>query len=141
LPWEHVCLWRHYSIMVFYICLSHGLCPPAGLHATVPPTLRLFVSNSLQPYCHFIFSEGCACNVLIGLTFLSVARFSWWLPSYCSCCSLLRPLILSGSLIRCEPVQMYHHHPRSRIPLHPVHHIVYQCHYTVQTLPWGLDLG
>jgi hypothetical protein len=36
----------------------------------------------------------------------------------------VRQFVLSGSLTRCEPVQVYHH-PQSRVLLDPVHHIVY----------------
>jgi hypothetical protein len=53
----------------------------------------------------------------------------------------LRPLIPSGSLIRCEAVQVYHHQPQSRVPLDPVYHIIYMGDYLVWALPWGLGFG
>jgi hypothetical protein len=40
-----------------------------------------------------------------------VARFLQLLLSNCSHCSLLRPLVLSSSLIGCQSVQVYPHHP------------------------------
>jgi hypothetical protein len=47
----------------------------------------------------------------------------------------LRKLVPSGSLIWCEPAQVYHHHPRSRVPLDPVYHIIYPGYNPVWTFP------
>jgi hypothetical protein len=52
----------------------------------------------------------------------------------------LRLLVPSSSLIRCEPVQVYHHHPRPRVPLDPVYYeyIINPGDYFVWALPGGL---
>jgi hypothetical protein len=52
----------------------------------------------------------------------------------------LRPLIPNSSLIRCEPVRVYHHHPRPRVPLDPIYNTINLGGYLVWALPWGLDL-
>jgi hypothetical protein len=36
----------------------------------------------------------------------------------------LGPLVPNSSLIRCEPVQVFYHHPRPRVPLDPVYYII-----------------
>jgi hypothetical protein len=46
----------------------------------------------------------------------------------------LRPLVLSGSLISCELVQVHHNQPRSSILLDPIY-IIYLGQYLVQALP------
>jgi hypothetical protein len=82
------------------------------------PSLRLFILNSLLAYCHFFFSEGCACDVCDWLQLPSP-----WFNSHgdYSPTALIAPslrlLVPSGSLIRYEPVQMYHHQPWSRVLL------------------------
>jgi hypothetical protein len=53
----------------------------------------------------------------------------------------LRPLVPSGSMIRCEQVQVYHRHPQSRVLLDPVYHIIYPSDYLVWAFAWGLELG
>jgi hypothetical protein len=50
----------------------------------------------------------------------------------------LGALVSSGTLIRCELIQVYHHHPRPRIPLDSVYHIVYVGDYPVWAFPRGL---
>jgi hypothetical protein len=40
----------------------------------------------------------------------------------------------------CELVQVYHHHPRSRVPLDPLYQIIYLDDCLVWALPWGLEL-
>jgi hypothetical protein len=52
----------------------------------------------------------------------------------------LRPYFPSGSLISCEPLQVYHHHLRSKVHLDPLHHIVYPHDYHVWAIPGGLKL-
>jgi hypothetical protein len=109
----------------------------------IAPSLRLFVifvPNSLQANRHFFFSEGCVCDIcdrshLPSPRLGSHGDYSPTIPAAPS----LRPLVLSGSLIRCEPFQVYHHHPRSRVPLDTVYHIIYLGDYLVWALPWGLE--
>jgi hypothetical protein len=60
-------------------------------------------------YRNFIFSEGCACDIC-GRPRLPTP----WLSShgdYTPTAPSLRPLVPSGSLIKCQAVQVYHHHP------------------------------
>jgi hypothetical protein len=47
----------------------------------------------------------------------------------------LRPLVLSNSLIRCEPVQAYHHEPPYSVPLDPVYHVIFLGYYLISALP------
>jgi hypothetical protein len=75
------------------------------------PSLTLFVPNTLHAYRHFLFSAGCAFDVC-DRPLLS----SPWLD-FCSDYSPTAPatpssraLAPSGSLMRCEPVQVYHRH-------------------------------
>jgi hypothetical protein len=51
----------------------------------------------------------------------------------------LGALVSSDTLIRCELVQVYHHHPRPRILLDSVYHIVYAGDYPVWAFPQGLQ--
>jgi hypothetical protein len=95
------------------LLLTNGRCLQSHYSAT-----GLFVPNSLQAYCHFFFPEGCACDIcdrphLPSPWIGSHGAYSPTAPD----ASSLRPLIPSGSLIRCKPVQVYHHQPRSRVPL------------------------
>jgi hypothetical protein len=75
-------------------------------------SLRLFVLNSLQAYCHLFFFEGCTVDIcdtshLPSLWIISHGDYS----STAIAASSLRPLILNSSLIRCRLVQVYHHQP------------------------------
>jgi hypothetical protein len=77
-----------------------------------------YIAMGVQVYCHFFFSKGCACDVcdwsrLPSLWLSSHSDYSPTVPAAPS----LRPLVLSGSLLRWELVQVYHHHPRSRVLL------------------------
>jgi hypothetical protein len=63
------------------------------------------------------FPEVCACDIcnqyhLPSLWFVSHSDRSPIAPT----APALRPLIPSSSLIRCKPVQVYHHQPLSRVP-------------------------
>jgi hypothetical protein len=53
LPWEHVCLWRHYSVMAAYVCLLRICCLAAD-------AVSLSVSRSLPrngvSTCYDIFT-------------------------------------------------------------------------------------
>jgi hypothetical protein len=73
------------------------------------PSLRLFVTYSLQVYRHFFFSKGCACDVC-DQSHLSPS----WLGSHIDhspTTPYLRLFIPSSSLIRCQSIQGYYHHP------------------------------
>jgi hypothetical protein len=61
-------------------------------------------------YRHFFFSEGCACDICDEprLPFPWLGSHGDYSPTAPAAPSL-RPLILRGSLIRCEPVKLYHH--------------------------------
>lgn len=75
----------------------------------IAPSLRLILLNSPQICCHFFFSKCCACDVCDQ----SCPPFLW-LDSqgdYPPTAPSLRPPIPSGSLIRCQSVQVYHQHP------------------------------
>jgi hypothetical protein len=66
---------------------------------------QLLISLSLP------INEDCACDVCDRPRFPSL-----WLDShgdYSPTAPSLRPLVPNGSLIRCEPVQVYHHHSYS----------------------------
>jgi hypothetical protein len=94
-------------------------------------SLKLFISNSLRVYCHFFFFVGFACNVCDRPCLPSL-----WLGSH----SDYPANSPSGSLIRCQPVQVYYHHPQPRVPLDPVYHI-YPGDYLVWAFLRGLKLG
>jgi hypothetical protein len=125
------------------------------LHSHYLPTavVQLFVSWSLpsnRSTCHtastyrchhFLLSEGYAYDVCDWPHVPSP-----WLGSQddqsptAPAAPSLRLLALTGSLKRFKPVQVYHHHPRSRVPLSPVYHIIYMAHYLVWAHPWGFEL-
>jgi hypothetical protein len=63
---------------------------------------RTAISSLLRPV--FVTS-------VIGLTFLPVDRFYGVYSPTVPAAPSLRPLVPSGYLIRCKPVQVYHHHP------------------------------
>jgi hypothetical protein len=94
-----------------YLSILRSLPSNRSLHH-IAPSLRLFIPSSLQVYRHFFFSEGSACDIcawshlpLCGSVFHGV--YSPTTPA----ASFSRPLILSSSLIGCQWVQVYHHHP------------------------------
>jgi hypothetical protein len=90
------------AVVSFFV--SWSLPSNGSIHHTAP-YLRLSVPSSLKAYCHFYFSEGCA------------SLPSPWLGFHCDypltapTAHSLRPLVLSGSMIRCQSVQVYRHHP------------------------------
>jgi hypothetical protein len=116
--------------------------PSNGTTCHIAPSLRLFFPNSIQAYRHFFFSEDCACNVCdrLHLPFLWLCSHDDYSPTAPAAPSL-RPLVSISTLIRCEPVQVYHHHPRSRVPLDPAYHNIYPGDYLVWALPWGFEFG
>jgi hypothetical protein len=78
----------------------------------IAPFLRLFFPNDLQVYRHFFFPEGCACNVRDRSHLPPMARFFrdvYFAPAPLA--PSLRTLVPSGSLIRSQSVQFFHHHP------------------------------
>jgi hypothetical protein len=102
------------------------------LHSSLLKAIR---PNRLQAYRNFLFSDVCACEVC------DRSR----LPCFWLCCHddyfttapaapFLRLFLSSGSLLRCEPVQVHQHLPQSRDPPDPVHLII------VRDLPWGLEI-
>jgi hypothetical protein len=100
-----------------------------------------YTAPSLQAYHPFFFSEGHACDAcdqchLSPLWLSSPGDYTLTAPPVSS----LR-LIPSGSMIRCELVQVYHHQPWSRVPPDPVYYIIYPSYYLVQALPLILELG
>jgi hypothetical protein len=69
----------------------------------IPPTLRLFLPNGLQTY-HYFFFEGCACDILLGYTFLPM-------PSFHVDFSATSPIAPSLSLlVTSQSVQVHRHH-------------------------------
>jgi hypothetical protein len=120
----------------------HGPLPSNSSTCYIDPSLRLLVQNRLNAYLHFFFSEGCACDVCNRPRITSQ-----WHGSHCDyspsapAAPSLRQLVPSGSLIRCDPVQMYHHQSRCTVPLHPVCHIIYPGDYLVWALTWDLEIG
>jgi hypothetical protein len=107
------------SVAVYGLLPSNGLClvvfswslPSNGSTCHIFPSFRLLVLNSPQVYCYFFFSKGCACDICVWphLPFLWLGRCGDYCPTTPTAPSL-RLLVASGSLIRCEPVQVYHHH-------------------------------
>jgi hypothetical protein len=128
---------------------SNGCCsvfvlwplPSNGSVGHTAPSLRLIILDSLQTYRHF-FSKGCVCDVCDWprLPFPWLGSHGDYSPTAPTAPSL-RPLNLSGSLIRCKPVQVYHHEPLSRVPLDPVYHIIYLGDNLVWASPWELEFG
>jgi hypothetical protein len=94
------------------VCEANGCCiscfwslPSNGSTCHMAPSSRLFVPKA---YRYFFFSEGCACDVCDRRRLPSP-----WLSfrsDYSPAAPSLRPLVMSGSLIRCVPVQVYHLH-------------------------------
>jgi hypothetical protein len=87
------------------------LLPSNGYTCHGAPSLRLFVPNSLQVCSHFFSSKGCACNACDrshlpsrGSAFRDV--HSPTAPAAPS----LRQLVPSSFLMRCQSVQVFHHH-------------------------------
>jgi hypothetical protein len=118
----------HYPVMVYMIHCSflEAICPWVAYRCTAI----------------FSFLRAVLVTSVIGLTFLplwfgSHSDYSQTAPTAPS----LRPLIPSGSLIRCQSVQVYNHHPRCRVPMDAEYHITYPGYYLVQALPWGLERG
>jgi hypothetical protein len=102
-----------------------------------------------MPHCSLLKATGleqptatcCACDVCDQPGLLSM-----WLDShddYSPTSPSLHSLWLltpSNSLTRWEQVEVYYYHPRSRVLLDPVYHIIYLGDYLVWDLP-GLVLG
>jgi hypothetical protein len=84
----------------------------------IPPSLRLIILTSLQAYCHFFFSKSCSCDICdwSHLPSLWLGSRDDYSPTVLTAPSS-RSLVPSCSLIRCEPVQVYHHHLCSRAVL------------------------
>jgi hypothetical protein len=85
-------------------------------------SFRLFVPSSLT-VCHRSLLSMVSAN--FHLAFLPVARFSFsgdYSPTTTTAPSLMF-LVSCSSLISCQPVQVYYHHPRPRVPLDHVYHI------------------
>jgi hypothetical protein len=109
---------KHHT--VYGPLLSNGCCIFAYLAVVASnssashtaSSLRLFVPNSLQSYCHFFFSEGCACDACDrpGLPSLWLGFHGDYSPT-APTANFLRPLVPSDSLIRCQSVQVYHQYP------------------------------
>jgi hypothetical protein len=100
-------LWSCYVAMAVVTFVSSSL-PSNGSMWHVAPSLRLFVLNSLQVYHHFFFSEGCACDIC------NWSPLPWFLCDCSPAAPSSRLPVLSGSLIRREPVQVYHNHHHIR---------------------------
>jgi hypothetical protein len=81
-------------------CLFHDHCLTPHLYVT--PSLRLFILNGLQLYCHFFLSGAVVLMSMMGLTFPlhgSGTSHGDYFPTAPTASS--RPLTTSGSLIRC----------------------------------------
>jgi hypothetical protein len=96
------------------IWISRGCCLSAGVLYRVITYERIYMLQCflLKVYCHFFFSEACACDIcdrsrLPSRWLSSHGDYSPTAPAALS----LRPFVPSGSLIRCQSVQVYHHHP------------------------------
>jgi hypothetical protein len=77
---------------------------------------------------------------LIGVAFLLFGFFGGDHFQTATPAPSLSALVPSGTQISCETVQVYYHHPRPRILLYPVHHIIYPGDYLVWAFPRGLKL-
>jgi hypothetical protein len=103
-------------VTVYKVILSNGwahICLPSGhclaLHiCNIAPSLRQFIPNILQMYHHFFLSAGCACDICdeFHLHFLWPGSPDDSFPTAHNA-SLLRMLLLIGSLIRCKIIQVY----------------------------------
>jgi hypothetical protein len=89
----------------------------------------------------FLFWGVCFWRLLSALAFFPVALFARRLTPTAPTTPSSRPLIPSASPITCDPVHLYHHHSRCRIPLDPVYHIIYLGDCLVWALPEGLAFG
>jgi hypothetical protein len=106
-----LCTWRVPLLSVY------GPLPRNGFTCYIAHSLRLLSRIAYRHTTICTFPEVCACDVC-DLSLLP----SLWLGSHgdyslaAAAAPSLRLLILSGSLIRCEPAQLYHHQPRSKVP-------------------------
>jgi hypothetical protein len=76
------------------------------------PSLRPFVPNSLQACRHYFFSDSCVCDVCDRSHLLPCcSAFRGVYSPTAPVAPSLRPLVPSGSIIGCQSVQVYHHHP------------------------------
>jgi hypothetical protein len=97
-------------LAVVFLLISRSL-PSNGSTCHIDPSLRLFVPNDLQAYRYFFFSWGCACDVCDRPRLPSPWLGSRWDYSpTVPVAPCLRLFVLSGSLMRCQPNQVYHHH-------------------------------
>jgi hypothetical protein len=74
----------------WYICPSHSCCIAMALLAMLLPPLGY---SSRMAYRHttiYSFLRAVLATSVLGLTFLTIVRFSEKLLSSCSCCSLLK---------------------------------------------------
>jgi hypothetical protein len=90
------------DIVSFFV--SRSLPSNGSTHYITPP-LRVAVPNSLRDR-----------PLLPSPWFGSPHSYSPTVPVP----SPIRPLVPSSCLIRCEPVQVYHRQPRSKVPVDPV---------------------
>jgi hypothetical protein len=102
LPWKHVSLRSRYSGNALVLLISRSL------FSNGSPFLRLFVPNGLQAHQRFFFPWGCVCEVCDRPRL----HFSWLgshgeYPPTVPAAPYSRLLVLSGSLMRCEPVRVY----------------------------------
>jgi hypothetical protein len=100
-PWEYVCLRSSSSCIFAY----RAVVAQQQLYM-----LHCFLTNSLQAYHQFFFScasDACGRSRFRSPWLISHSDYSPTIPAAPSS----RLLILSGSLIKCQSVQMYYHHP------------------------------
>jgi hypothetical protein len=81
-----------------------------GLNTTFHPPEGYSSQIAYRRTVIFYFQRAVLVTSVIGLTLLPIARFVWYLLSTAPAAHSLRLLILSGSLIGCQSVQVYHHH-------------------------------
>jgi hypothetical protein len=90
----------------------------------IAPSLRLFVPNSPSMCYRSFFSGVCTCDVTPSCK-LSCFHSCGGCYITATTAASLRLLVPSSTLISCEPVQVYYHHPRPRVSLGPIYHSIY----------------
>jgi hypothetical protein len=100
----------------------------------------LFRRDAPVTYVFVLVDGTSSCFDYTQLSFF-VGKAACCFPPNSPTASTSRLLVPSLSLTRCELVQTHHQHLCSRVPLDPIHHVIYLGDYLVWALPRGLEFG
>jgi hypothetical protein len=112
---------RKHHLQQVCCCITQLLHGPRREH--LPSSLvrvRNLLPNNGRLHSHYLATTLHATYVVPRAVLLTSVIGLVSEGDYCPTAPSLRPLIPSGSLIRCEPVQVYHHQPYSRVPFRSV---------------------